>query len=421
MNGQTKVYVDSEIGQLEGVIVHDPGPEIENMTPATAERSLYSDILSGSVSAREHAQLRGVLERVTKTYSMETLLRETLADSQLRTVLVEKICRNERVPEIADELLALDVNELCRQLIEGVVQRQDSLTTFLSRERYSLRPLHNFFFMRDASITLGGTVVIGRMANTVREREALIMETIFDRHPEFGVTTLNPLDSPTGHQGLTLEGGDVLVAREDVVVIGIGARTTPQAVDWLVDRMRHRRESFHVIVQELPHKPESFIHLDMVFTFLDSNACMIYEPVIMKSSGLQTVHMRIEGRRAVAIEEIENIPTALARVGMEVETVTCGGHTDPWLQEREQWHSGTNFFALAPGQVIGYGRNVHTIEELDKHGFRVIPAAEVIEGRVDLSTEGRVVVTIDGEELARGGGGCRCMTMPVRRAPVDWS
>lgn len=421
MMEKVNVRVDSEIGRLEGVIIHSPGPEIENMTPATAERALYSDILSGNVCTREHAQLRGVLESVTNVFEMRHLLGETIADQNVRTSLIEKICRNEQVPEIAEDLLALDDDELCRQIVEGVLVRQDSLTSFLSKERYALRPLHNFFFMRDAAMTVGGNIVIGRMANRVREREALIMETIFDRHPAFGVTTLNPLDSPRGLKGLSVEGGDVLVAREDVIVIGLGARTTPQAVDWFVDRMRQRRDVFHVIVQELPEQPESFIHLDMVFTFLDRNACMVYEPVIMRPSRLQTVHMKVEGGRVVSIDEVDHIPAALRAVGMDIEAVTCGGHTDPWLQEREQWHSGTNFFAVAPGQVIGYGRNVHTIEELDKHGFEVVPADDVIAGRKSLADMGRTVVTIDGEELARGGGGCRCMTMPVRRAPVDWS
>ncbi len=420
MTDKVNVRVDSEIGSLEGVIVHAPGPEIENMTPGNAERALYSDILSGKVSAREHAQLRGVLERTTRVWHMGDLLRETITDPHVREHLIQRICRNENVPELADDLLALDVDELARQLVEGVLLRTDTLTAFLSKERYALRPLHNAFFMRDSSMTVGGGVVVGRMANTVREREALIMETIFDRHPAFGVTTLNPLDSPGAHDGLSLEGGDVLVARDDVILVGIGARTTSRAVDWLVDRLRQRRDKLHVIVQELPSKPESFIHLDMVFTFLDRDTCMVYEPVIMRPTRLQTVHIAVEGGKVRSIREEEHIPDVLRKLGMDIETVTCGGHTDPWIQEREQWHSGTNFFALAPGQVVGYGRNVHTIEELDKHGFAVISADDVIAGKAELPAQGRAVVTIDGEELARGGGGCRCMTMPVRRAAVDW-
>ncbi|HQN94632.1 MAG TPA: arginine deiminase family protein [Prolixibacteraceae bacterium] len=30
------------------------------------------------------------------------------------------------------------------------------------------------------------------------------------------------------------------------------------------------------------------------------------------------------------------------------------------------------------------------------------------------------MITIPGAELARGGGGARCMSMPVKRKRVDW-
>ena len=55
---QFKVGADSEIGKLQGVIIHTPGPEVENMTPTNAERALYSDILNLSVAREEFSQLR---------------------------------------------------------------------------------------------------------------------------------------------------------------------------------------------------------------------------------------------------------------------------------------------------------------------------------------------------------------------------
>ena len=85
------------------------------------------------------------------------------------------------------------------------------------------------------------------------------------------------------------------------------------------------------------------------------------------------------------------------------------------IQEREQWHSGANFFAVAPGQLIGYNRNVHTLEGLSEDGYEIIRGRDLIDGRASLPEKGKCVLTIDGSELSRGGGGVRCMTMPFRR------
>ena len=125
----------------------------------------------------------------------------------------------------------------------------------------------------------------------------------------------------------------------------------------------------------------------------------------------------------VKINEEANLLTALEKLGMPMKPVFCGGSSDPWIQEREQWHSGANFFALAPGKIIGYGRNINTIEALDQAGFQVVDANDIINENtattIDLEKPGRMVITIDGSELARGGGGCRCMTMPIRRKALD--
>jgi arginine deiminase len=158
----------------------------------------------------------------------------------------------------------------------------------------------------------------------------------------------------------------------------------------------------------------------MAFTFLDNDQCMIYEPVILQPNRFQTILIAIDNGKVESIKEVDNILTALKTLGMDLKPINCGGAGDKFSMEREQWHSGTNFFAIAPGKVIGYGRNEYTINELNKNGFDVLKAQDVIQDKIKLSDYQKYVITIEGSELARGGGGARCMTMPVARKAVDW-
>lgn len=411
-----EISVNSEFDELEGVIIHSPGLEIENMTPMNVERALYSDILNLSVATCEYKQLIAVLKAIGNVFQVRSLLERILQNSKVKHNLVEKICANESAAEILEQMLEMKETDLARCLIEGVLLQKNNLSRFLSHERYSLRPLHNFFFTRDSAIAIGDHVLIAKMANKVRAREAMIMEAIFDYHPMFSTRTISIPDEPE-YAGARVEGGDVLVAREDILLVGIGSRTTPQAVDFLIDHFCKTGKKQHIIVQELPHHPESFIHLDMVFTLIDASTCMIYEPVVLQPNMFRTVHIAIENGLVEKIREENNILTALAQLGMELNPISCGGKADSWTQEREQWHSGANFFAFAPGKIIGYRRNINTIEELDRKGFSIIDATDVEQMKVDVKSYGKCVVTIDGSELARGGGGCRCMTMPIRRNP----
>ena len=423
-----EVNVQSEIGKLNGVIIHTPGEEVENMTPENAERALYSDIINLSIAREEYKQIKGVLSKLTKTFEVKDLLCNILKDEKIKAEVLNRIEKiepfiGEEAPKgsLKEQLMEEDAENLSRILIEGVEMVKDNLTKYLSKDWFAMRPMHNLLFTRDASMSINNEVLIGRMANAIRDRESVIMRSIFDFTPEFKTSTLSLPATPGATSRIqTIEGGDVLVAREDILVIGNGARTSTQAIDLLMYEFIRRKseKTQHIIVQQLPHSPESFIHLDMVFTLLDRDKCMVFEPLIMNPGSYQTVHIKIQNGKLLGIRSEKNLLSALKKLGMELEPVLCGG-SDEWNQEREQWHSGANFFCVGPGQVLGYARNNYTMEAMNNAGFEIIKANDIIDGSTDISRYQKYVITIDGSELPRGGGGARCMTMPINRTNIE--
>lgn len=414
-----KANIESEIGELECVILHTPGPEVENMTPENAERALYSDILNLSVVEKEYQQFQEVMKKHTQVFQVKDLLKDILQNESVRNNLLRDVFKAENIDENLDYMFDLPPKELARILIQGVAMRKDNLTRYFSNERFSLRPLHNCFFTRDAASTIGNRVMINRMASKVRERESLIMDFIFNHHSQLNADTINSNREVNRPFDINTEGGDILVARDDTLILGTGTRTTVQGIDFILESVKQTGNFKNIIVQELPTTPESFIHLDMVFTFLDVDACMVFEPIIMTPNHYRTVHIKIDNGN-VSINTEKDLLRVLKKLDFDLKPIICGGQKDKWIQEREQWHSGANFFAMAPGKIIGYGRNVYTMEELSNAGFEILSGRDVIEGKIDIKDYQKYFITIDGSELARGGGGARCMSMPYRRKAVQW-
>lgn len=422
-NVPLKIDIRSEIGRLDAVLLHRPGAEVENMTPRNVQRALYSDILNLSIARNEYEQLHGVLSKVADVYEVRNLLAKVLDKPEARERLVRRICVAEDVMPYYESLMDMSSQELARVLIEGLPARVDTLTSYLRNEYYALYPLYNFYFTRDAAVTVGNQALICRMANKVRMRESLIMDAIYRHSGSFECSVFDVNDGQPENSRVIMEGGDIIIAREDIIIIGNGVRTTSQGIDFIIDSIRtsHPHGRRHILVQQLPSEPESFIHLDMVFTLLDKDKCMIFKPLIMGTSQYQTVHITIDDGKVSSIRPAAGLLPALKSLGMDLKPVVCGGE-DEWDQEREQWHSGANFFAFAPGKVLTYARNIHTLEELDKDGFEIVKASDFIEGRGDDAVYGGrpCAISIDGSELPRGGGGARCMTMPLSRQKVDW-
>ena len=84
------VNVTSEIGQLRGVLVHTPGPELLAVTPSTREDYLYDDIIDVVCAQQEHRRFVAVLERFTPVYFVDDLLTEVAECDEVRELLMRE-------------------------------------------------------------------------------------------------------------------------------------------------------------------------------------------------------------------------------------------------------------------------------------------------------------------------------------------
>lgn len=413
-----QVNVSSETGRLRAVLLHRPGIEIERMTPMNCAHALYSDILDKMNVDIEYGRFCGVLEKWAQVYYVEDILKELLKDEQIREHLVtESVFNYGHRPiklsgstndRLAEELMGMDSVKLAKILIEGYENPQwEGITD----NRYLLEPLYNLLFTRDASSTIYNRVLINSMSFEVRERESLIYDAIF-RH-FFNVETI---DAATWNPKARTEGGDIHIASDDLLVVGEGVRTNAKGIEFLAQTFARERDHFNILVQELPREPESFIHLDMVFTFLGRHQCMAFEPMLRKQglfAGKDTTLITIKNGK-ISYRQVKDILAGLRHLEWDIEPIYGGGY-DPWIQLREQWHSGANFFSLGDGKVLGYRRNAYTIEALDKAGFSVLQAKDIVNGKVSMDDYEKFVAVFPASELPRAGGGARCMTMPICR------
>ncbi len=409
-----KVSVFSEIGRLEGVILHTPGTEIEQMTPDTIQHALYSDILNLKIAQKEYSLFSGVLSSWCETYQIVDLLAKALQDDIVKQDLLKKILERENKKFIYVELIEQSCEQLAKYLIEGYPYKEGIHPAEFKEKRFVLEPLYNLFFTRDASSSAYDQVIIHSMRTTVRDRESFIMECIFRN--VFQTEIINPkLISPEA----TTEGGDCLIANDDTLFIGNGLRTNAKGIEFMTNWYAARKPKQRILVQQLPQTRDSFIHLDMVFNFLDKDKCIAYEPLICKKNTQYTTTVIDIDHGNITYKEYPCFMDATKSLGFDLKPIACGGD-DLWNQEREQWHSGANFFCMGEGKIIGYARNTHTIDNLNNNGFEVIDAQDVVSGKIDLKTKDKFVVTVQASELPRGCGGARCMTMPIRRQSVNW-
>lgn len=411
---RSRVRVTSEVGPLRAVISHTPGPELLAVTPSTREDFLYDDIIDLEQARREHHRFRALLSRFAEVYEAMDLLEEIADLPEVRPFLIEKVTEVAQSAPLARELLEMPAPELVRTFVEGREVVQGPLQKLLNVESYELPPLPNLFFTRDAAMVVGEGVIIGSMKFTVRWTEEILMKTLFKYHPLLQNRGLIYDGSEERRAGYTLEGGDVHVLRPDLVLMGLSERSSPGAFDIIAESLVKEVGVTDILVVVLP-TDRAMIHLDMIFTMVDRDHCVIYPPSFIGPTRNPVLHYH-SGRKGM--REMPNLFAGLREVGLPLTPVFCGGSRRT-IQEREQWSSGCNFVAVRPGVILGYSRNEHTYEELEREaGYRIIDGVAFLTGDEEIDEDEKVAITFDGSELVRGGGGGRCMTMPILREDI---
>lgn len=406
----SRVHVTSEIGALRCVLMHTPGPELLAVTPGTREDYLYDDVIDLELARKEHRQLVAVMKQFAEVLETRTVLADVLARGEVREQLVARTLDVIPSHALAQRLAQLPVGELVDALTAGALEEAGPIAAALNEVGYLLPPLPNLFFTRDVGIVLGEHAVIGSMRYGVRWTEELLISALFRHHPRFENAGILYDGSDEKRLNYTLEGGDVHPLRPDLVVLGFSERSSPAALDLLSDLLFERCGIRDVIVVVLPKEPTA-IHLDMIFTQLDREHCVVYPPHFVGPERLAVLHRR---KGEAGVRELPNLFAALAGVDHPLEPLFCGGarRAD---QEREQWASACNFVSVRPGTVVGYERNEGTLRELEKVGYRIVPAGKLLKGEQAVAEGDHAAIAIRGSELVRGGGGPRCMTLPLRR------
>lgn len=402
--------VHSETGRLRQVVVCRPGLAHRRLTPGNCQELLFDDVFWVKQAQKDHDVFTQLMrDEGVEVLDVNTLLAETLDNAEARSWVLDHRITADQVgvgakSELVSWMTEIPSELLARHLLGGLTVEElpfepaGLFGSYIGHHGFVLPPLPNALFTRDNSAWIYDGVVVNPMFWNARRPETLLNTAIYKFHPNFAGRTKIHWGDPTVDHGLaTLEGGDIMPVGSKTVLVGMGERSSPQAVGQLAQALFAGEVVERVLAFRIP-KSRSAMHLDTVFTLCGGDVVTTFKEVAD-----ELVCYDIRPGDALGALDFRMDPRPIFEIVAEVlgfsklHVVPTGGDTEE-ERAREQWNDGNNVVALRPGVVIAYDRNDDTNAELKAAGIEVLE--------------------IPGAELGRGRGGGHCMSCPTARDPV---
>ena len=281
---------DSEVGVLQTVMLHRPGPELKRLTPRNNDRLLFDGVPWVARAQEEHdAFAEALRSRDVEILYLTDLLTETFASGEARELAVTRTLSALHLGDtlrrhLGRILCEASPAELTAYLTGGI--RNDELrngaglvTSLLASDDFIVDPLPNLLFTRDSSVWVRDRVAVTSLAMPARSRETQLTELIYSLHPRFaGTETIH------GWQHEYVEGGDVLLLAPGVIAVGVGERTTPAGAERFARQVFHAGLA-HTLLAVPIAQERATMHLDTVCTMVDVDKVVMYPNVAHDLTG----------------------------------------------------------------------------------------------------------------------------------------